>query len=462
MNTAPLPNPPPSGESEAQRKKKRNFWLTLIFILFALAGILWLLYWVFIGRFYVYTEDAYTHGNPVMLTPQVSAGVKAIYADETDLVQKGQLVVELDTSDFLINFEEKKKWLANTVREVAVLFQTVDAKIAEVVLKAANLRQAELDYEHRVPLLPTGAVSKEEYETYQTSVTVAAAALEFAKRDLEASKALVQGTTVENHPRVQQAVWSMREAYLSLIRCQIWAPVTGYIAKRSVQVGDMVKVGDTLLYIVPLDFLWINANYKETQLKHVRIGQPVTFSADIYGRFVTFQGTVLGFQPGSGNAFSLLPPENASGNWIKIVQRLPVRISVDPEEIKANPLFLGLSMRVTVDVHDTSGKMLAVVPTFDPLFTTEIYTKQLEDMVAIDPLIQDLIAANNLSDDIRDSANQIKQDILDEIRQDAVSDYDRVKGDTNASASNPQSTGTNSRAHETRSQSPCCPCCPAG
>ena len=401
--SAPVSELPPA--DEFKRKTKRNIWLMSLCILFVVIGVLSLLYWIFIGRFYVYTEDAYVHGNQVMLTPQVSAGVKAIYADETNLVQKGQLVVELDTSDFKIRFEEQKELLANTVREVASLFQNVEAKEAEVILRTAQLRQSELDLEHRQPLVTTGAVSKEEFETYQTSVTVAAASLEFAKRDLDASKTLIVGTTVEEHPRVQNAVWNLRQTYLELIRCQIWAPVTGFIAKRSVQVGDMVKIGDTLLYIVPLDFLWIEANYKETQLSKVRIGQSVSYTADLYGREVAFHGTVLGFQAGSGNAFSLLPPENASGNWIKIVQRLPVRISVDPEEIKQHPLFLGLSLRVTTHVNDISGKMLAVVPTLEPIYETPIYSQQLEEMAEIDPLITDVIATNNL-------INQIKEENL--------------------------------------------------
>ncbi len=390
---------PPSeakSPSEDTQRKKRNFWLLVLAAAFLCAALIGLIYWVFIGRFYVYTEDAYTNGNAVMLTPQVSAGVKAIYADETDLVHQGQLVVELDPSDFELRFEESKKELAVTVRKVAGMFQEVEAKQAQIILKKAQLRQAELDLNHRDPLVKTGAVSVEEYETYQTSVVVAAAAVDFAEKEHESVKALVAGTTVATHPLVQQAVWNLRQTYLNLIRCQMWAPVTGYIAKRTVQVGDQVVAGTTLLYIVPLDQIWVEANYKETALKDVRKGQEVSFTADLYGDSFTYHGRVLGFQPGSGNAFSLLPPENASGNWIKIVQRIPVRISIDPQELLQRPLFLGLSMRVTIDVHETEGHMMAQIPTFSPLYTTSIYGRQLEQMVAIDPLIADVIANNTI------------------------------------------------------------------
>jgi membrane fusion protein (multidrug efflux system) len=388
---SPNNTPDPNGEKQS---KKRNFWLWFLAIIFLGAAVGWLTYWQLFGRFYVYTEDAYTNGNAVMLTPQISAGVKAIYADETDLVQEGQLVVELDTTVFELKFEEVKKELAVTVRKVAEMFQEVEAKQAQIVLKKAQLRQAELDLNHRDPLIKTGAVSLEEYEIYQTSVAVAQASVDFAEKEYQAAQALVANTTVFTHPQVQQVIWNLKQIYLNLIRCQVWAPVTGYIAKRSVQVGDQVTSGTTLLYIVPLDEMWIEANYKETALKHVKKGQKVRFTADLYGDSVTYHGEVLGFQPGSGNAFSLLPPENASGNWIKIVQRIPIRISIDQDELRRKPLVLGLSMKVTIDIHETNGQMLAHTPTFTPLYTTDIYQKQVEKMVIIDPLIEDIISNN--------------------------------------------------------------------
>lgn len=377
-----------------QKKKRRNVWLIAISLVFLIAAILGFLYWIFIGRFYVYTEDSYVHGNRLLLAPQVASGVKGIYADETDLVTEGQLIVELDTSDFEIRVEELKKNLAQVVREISRIFQDANAKQAEVDLRRAQLRQAELDFNHREPLVKTGAVSVEEYQIYETAVRVAEASLRFAEKEYGAIQALITNTTITTHPRVQNAIWVLKEAFLNLIRCKIYAPSTGFIAKRSAQVGDQVNMGSTLLYIIPLDEIWINANYKETQLKNVRIGQTVTYTADIYGRSVRFQGHVEGFQPGSGDAFALLPPQNASGNWIKIIQRVPVRIRLDCEEIKKNPLLIGLSTRMTIDVHDRSGDRLATVPTKKQLFFTHIYDKQMEELAGYSPLIEEIIESN--------------------------------------------------------------------
>jgi membrane fusion protein, multidrug efflux system len=386
---------PSALDLEIQRKRRR-FWLIFLGSVCVCIALVCLVYWLLIGRFYVYTEDAYTHGNAVMLTPQVAAGVKAIYADETDFVEQGQLVVVLDSTDFELQCEALKQGLADTVRKVSALFQDLEAKQAQIVLKQAQLKQAQLDVDHRTSLVKTGAVSVEEYEIYQTTMVVAESALTFAEKEYAALKALVAGTSIATHPMVQQASWNVKQVYLSLIRCQIWAPVTGFIAKRSVQVGDQVAIGSTLLYIVALDQIWVDANYKETALKNVRLGQKVTFTADLYGREVIFHGIVLGFQPGSGNAFALLPPENASGNWIKIIQRVPIRIRIDPQELIAHPLLLGLSMRVKIAIHDTSGPMLAHVPTCGPpLYTTPLYCQQMDEMSPFDLLISTLIAENS-------------------------------------------------------------------
>jgi membrane fusion protein (multidrug efflux system) len=368
--------------------------MVLLAIFIILVGLAWFLYWLIVGRFYVYTEDSYVNGNQVVLTPQVAAAVKAIYADNTNLVEKGQLVVELDSSNYVIRVEELKQELANQVREVVGLFENVKVQESLVALRAAELKLAELDYEHRKPLVETGAVSKEEFETYSTNKEVAAASLRAAENQLGAARALINELTVETHPRVQEAVWNLRQAYLDLVRCNLFSPVTGYIGKRSVQVGDQVSPGTTLMFIVPLDFVWIDANYKETQLTNVRVGQPATFTADIYGKHVEYHGKVIGFQPGSGNAFALLPPENASGNWIKIIQRVPVRISVDPDEIRKNPLLLGLSTRMNVDVHDQSGQKLTTVPTCEPIYTTPMFERQFEELACYDRLIEEIIHCN--------------------------------------------------------------------
>lgn len=387
MTVAPQP-------AKQTNHKKRNVILIIVGAVFAIALILWLLYYIFVGRFYVETDDAYVQGNQVMLTPQVASSVVAIYADNTDLVEQGQLVVELDKSNFLIALEEKKKNLANTVREVARLFENVGEQEALVEVRQSELDQQNYYLENRQDLKGTGAISVEDYETSSTNVSTAQANVTYALKQLTAAKVLVAGTTIESHPRVQAAVNELKEAYLNLIRCDVISPARGYVARRSVQVGDYVPAGTTLMMIVPLDFLWFDANYKETQLKNVRIGQPVEFTADLYGKGVTFHGTVLGFTGGTGSAFALLPAQNATGNWIKIVQRLPVRISIDPSEIKEHPLFIGLSIRSSIDVHDTNGRMLCLSPQIEPVYATFIYDRQTQELESKAREINEIIEAN--------------------------------------------------------------------
>ncbi len=373
---------------------KRNRLLLIIGALALFILLIWFLYWLLFGRFSVFTDDSYVHGNQVMLNSQVQSGVKNIYADDTDFVIQGQLLLSLDTANFEIRVEQLKSNLASKVREISALFYDAAAKEAAVVLKTAQLRQSELDVNHRKPLVETGAVSQEEFESYETRLKVASASVDLAQKEHQGAQALIAGTTVETHPKVMDAVATLRAAFLDLIRCSLWSPVTGFVAKRSVQVGDLVKAGETLMVVVPLDEIWIEANYKETSLRKIRIGQPVTFTADIYGGSLKYHGKVVGFQPGSGNAFALLPPENASGNWIKIIQRVPVRISVDVEEIRKNPLFLGLSLRTTVHADDQSGSKLGESAVCRTVYSTEIFDRQVRALAGYDVMIREIIEKN--------------------------------------------------------------------
>jgi membrane fusion protein (multidrug efflux system) len=382
---------------EQANEHKRNRWLLGITALLLLIGIGVLLYWLIIGRFYVVTQDAYVHGNQVMLTPQVAGGVRAIYADETDFVMQGQLVVTLDCLDLQLVFEERKARLAEVVREVKELFENVTAKTAAVAVQEAELRQAKLDLMHREPLVLSGAVSIEEFEQYRTNVDVLVSQVRFATQELIMAAQRVVNTTPATHPRVLEAITNFREAYLDCIRCQVLSPVTGYIAKRTVQVGDRVNLGDTLLIIVPLDELWLEANYRETQLKNVRIGQPVEFTADLYGRRHKFTGNVTGFQAGTGSAFALLPPENGSGNWIKIVQRLPIRVNISKEQLRDYPLFIGLSLRVSIDTHDREGHIVSTVPVQGPVYSTPIYFYQTEQLETLEKEIGKIIDENSVT-----------------------------------------------------------------
>lgn len=352
------------------------------------------IYWFIYGQFSVYTEDAYVAGNEVMITPQVDGGIVALYADDTDFVEKGQLIAELDCLPIQLLLEEKKAQLGEVVRNVRERFADVVAKEALVFLRQAELRQKQLDLDHRIPLVDSGAISIEEFEQSQTDVDTACAQLNYAKQQLEIAMIQVANTKVATHPLVLEAVSQVKDAFLNRIRCQIFSPVTGYVAKRTAQVGDRVAIGDILMWVVPLDQMWLNANFKETKLRKVRTGQPVTFTADMYGRSVRFHGKVVGFQPGTGNAFAILPPENASGNWIKIIQRVPVRVNFDLEELKDHPLFIGLSLRVRIDVHDQSLKKLTQIVRDEAIYTTSIYQTQKEKLQEFEGMVNEIIGKN--------------------------------------------------------------------
>lgn len=365
---------PKAQELPRKNHRKRNLWMGAIALFFLILGIIWFTYWIMIGRFYVSTDNAYIHGNLVYLTPQVRGIVKAIYAEDTSLVEEGQLIVSLDPTDYEIALEQNLANLGQTVRQVASLFENVQEQEANIELRQAQLDLALVELNNREALIASYAISKEEYEIYQTNVATAAAQLELAIATYASALSLIEGTTVYTHPQVLAQRAAVKEAYINLQRCNIVSPVTGFISKRSVQLGQEVATGDQLLLIVPLYDLWAEANFKETQLRNIRIGQPVTLTTDIYGSGVEYYGTVVGYQAGTGDAFALLPAQNASGNWIKIIQRLPIRISLDKRALEEHPLMIGLSLYTHVDVHDTSGKVLTTVPVDgQPIYKTDVY-----------------------------------------------------------------------------------------
>ncbi|HET8609749.1 MAG TPA: HlyD family efflux transporter periplasmic adaptor subunit [Burkholderiales bacterium] len=361
---------------------KRRKLLIGITLLFVIAGAGYWLYHHFIGQFQEYTDDAYVQGNLVQLTPRVTGTVVAINADNTDLVKQGQTLVVLDDTDAKIALQKAEAALGETVRKVQQLYDNEGQLKANVAVKQADLAKAEDDY-HRRAKARNGSVSAEEISHAKTAVDAARAAVTLAQQRLKAGQALIANTSVDTHPMVLQAEAKVRDAYLALKRTKIVAPVTGYVAKRSVQLGSRVSPGTPLLAIVPLHDLWIDANFKEAQLEHVRIGQPVTLTADFYGGSVQYDGKVVGLAPGTGSVFSLLPPQNATGNWVKIVQRLPVRVSIDPNELDKHPLRLGLSVRVTINTHDRNGPVLAQAPTDTTVYTTPVYDSEMTEADAL-------------------------------------------------------------------------------
>src|SRR5579863_7066816 len=341
--------------------------------------------WAQVSRFHQGTDDAYVNGNVVQITPQISGTVVGIGADDTQFVKAGQPLVRLDQSDSKVALDQAEAQLARTVRDVRNLFATTSQLEANVQVHATELAAAQSDLDRREHLGASGAVSGEELRHALDAVKAARANLLAAQQQLAANRARVDNTTLENHPQVRDAAAAVRNAYLTLSRTELPAPVSGFVARRNVQLGQRVGPGSALMAVVPLDEVWVDANFKEPQMAHMRVGQPVTLTADLYGAHVVYHGKVAGFGAGTGAAFSLLPAQNATGNWIKIVQRVPVRVALDPREIASHPLQIGLSMRVDVDVHDGNGARLPQLASTATPWSTDVFgtsTAQADARVA--------------------------------------------------------------------------------
>ncbi|OQR26384.1 EmrA/EmrK family multidrug efflux transporter periplasmic adaptor subunit [Pseudomonas sp. Bc-h] len=374
--------------------RKRKLLLIGLAIVVILAGIgVWGWYEVY-GRWSESTDDAYVNGNVVEITPQTTGTVVSIGADDGDLVREGQVLVQFDPNDAEVALQSAEANLGKVVRQVRGLYSNVDGIKAQLAAQRAEVKRAQDNYTRRRNLAAGGAISQEELSHAQDDLTSAQNALANIQQQLVTSTALVDDTEVASHPDVKAAAAQVRQAYLSNSRSTLIAPVTGYVAKRTVQLGQRVQPGTALMAVIPLDQLWIDANFKETQLGKMRIGQPVDIQADLYGGDVKFSGTVDSVGAGTGSAFALLPAQNATGNWIKIVQRVPVRIHINPDELAKNPLRIGLSTVVDVDLHDQSGPVLAQQPPKQASFTTDVYAKQLADA---DTLIARLIHENSAS-----------------------------------------------------------------
>jgi membrane fusion protein (multidrug efflux system) len=331
------------------------------------------LYWAQVLRYHQTTDDAYVSGNVVQITPQISGTVVAIGADDTQFVKAGQSLVRLDRADAQVALDQADAQLARTVRDVRTLFATSSQLEAAVEVKQTELARAQDDLERRARLGTSGAVSGEELQHARDAVRSAQGDLAAARQQLAGNRARVDGTTLQNHPEVRDAAAAVRNAYLAWTRTDLPAPVSGFIARRNVQLGQRVAPGTPLMAVVPLDQVWVDANFKEPQLARMRAGQPATLSADLYGGHLIFHGHVAGFGAGTGSAFALLPAQNATGNWIKIVQRVPVRVALDPAEVAAHPLQIGLSMRADVDVRDGSGARLAQLASTATGWSTEVF-----------------------------------------------------------------------------------------
>ena len=381
-DTQASPNP----VAPTQRKR----WLLIVVGAFAALGIAYGVYWALALRNVQSTDDAYVNGNVVQITPQISGTVVAIGADDTQFVSAGRTLVQLDQADAKVALDQADAQLAKTVREVRSLFATSAQLQATVAMRQSDLAKADEDLARRERLASSGAVSGEERQHARDAANSARAAVLAAQRELEANRARIDRTTVDNHPDVRNAAARVRDAYLTYSRTALPAPVSGFVAKRAVQLGQRVAPGAPLMAIVPLDQVWVDANFKEPQLAGMRVGQPVKLTADLYGGKVVYHGKVAGFGAGTGSAFALLPAQNATGNWIKIVQRVPVRITFDAQELASHPLQIGLSMQVEVDTHERNGDRLPLVQSA-PTYATDVFHSQ--DQLA-NERVRAIIAAN--------------------------------------------------------------------
>ncbi len=393
MSSQTLPAADPTATAPPPvRRNPRRLLLRALAAVVLLGIIGWALWYVFDGRWYEDTDDAYINGNVVQITPQVPGTVVSIGADDGDRVQAGDVLVQLDPSDADVALAAAKANLAATVRKVRGLYSSVSGAQAEVASAQTAVDKARADVTRRVTLAASGAISSEELAHARDALSAAQNALIAARELYHTSKVLVDDTVVASHPDVQVAAARLRAAFLDDARAKLLAPVDGYVAKRAVQVGQRVQPGMALMAVVPLHGVWVDANFKETQLTHMRLGQSVSIESDVYGSAVTWRGKVQSLGVGTGSAFSLLPAQNATGNWIKIVQRIPVRVVFDdPAQLKNHPLRLGMSVAVTVNLHDRSGPMLAQQSPTQPAFSTDVYQRQL---VKADAAIGQIIHAN--------------------------------------------------------------------
>ena len=376
-------NPPPKPANWL----RRGIIALAVIVVAVLLGVYYAVY----VKNHVTTDDAYVNGNLVSLTPQVSGTVVAINTDETQYVKRGQVLVQLDQRDAQIALAQAKANLGETVREVSQVFANERRDAALVSAERTQLNQSNEDLTRDLSLKTVHGVSLEDLEHDENAVFSARAALQQAQATLASTQAEIAGTTPATHPRVLQAEANLRAAWLELTRTRVLAPVSGYVVRRSVELGAQVSPSTDMLDIVPVTSMWIDANFKENQLGDLRIGQPAEVSVDMYGSHVQYHGRVLGLTAGTGSALAVLPTQNASGNWIKIVQRLPVRIGLDPAELARHPLFLGLSANIDVSVRNLSGSALSQAPAWPAAQSTDVYADQ--DSGA-DRIISDILSAN--------------------------------------------------------------------
>jgi membrane fusion protein (multidrug efflux system) len=364
-------NPPAAAQTPANRGRAKA--LTSIALTFAAIAAGYGAYYLLYQRYHEETDDAYVGGNLVYVNSLVTGTVVGIGADDNQPVKAGQSLIRLDHADSVVGLADAEARLGETVRQIRQQFRAVDEATAVLEQRKSDLARVTDDLSRRTPLAGTDSESGEDLAHARAAVVTAKDAYAVAQKQLASARVAVDGTTLRQHPSLLRARAAYLQAYLTAQRNDIPAPIDGFVARRSVQVGQRVAPGNALMAVVPLSGVWIDANVKEPQLRAIRVGQPATVSADVYGSHVEYHGKVAGIAAGTGGAFSLLPPQNATGNWIKVVQRVPVRIALDPAELKEHPLRVGLSTMVEIDTHNRDGSVLTALPLPDASLDTPVY-----------------------------------------------------------------------------------------
>ena len=378
-------------QQPVKKRGKRKGLLLLLTLLFVVIAVAYGIYWFLVLRHFEETDDAYVAGNQVQIMSQVSGSVTKVWADNTDFVQKGDVLVTLDETDARQAFEKAQTQLATSVRQTRQSIINSKQLQASVELKKTALAQAQSDLNRRVPLGSANLIGREELQHARDAVASAQAALDVAVQQYNANQAIVLDTPLEEQPAVKQAATEVRNSWLALQRNKIVSPLTGYVSRRAVQPGAQISVTTPLMAVVPATNLWVDANFKETQLAHMRIGQSATIISDFYGDEVEYKGKVVGLDMGTGSAFSLLPAQNATGNWIKVVQRLPVRVELDAQQLSDHPLRIGLSTTVKVDTSARDGAVLAKQARTTPAYESNAREINLEP---VNTLINNIVKAN--------------------------------------------------------------------
>ncbi|MDC9593122.1 multidrug efflux MFS transporter periplasmic adaptor subunit EmrA [Xenorhabdus sp. IM139775] len=382
----------PSEVEKETKKQQRRLIMTSLTLFFLLLGAGYTVYWFLTLRYHQDTDNAYVTGNQIQVMSQMAGSVVSVNFDNTDFVKSGQPLVQLDPRDAELALKRAENELANTVR---ITHQhMIDSKRYQAIieLKKIALRKAQHDLNRREILGTQDLIGKEELQHMREAVSAAQAELDVAIAQYQSNQAIILDTPLEKQPAIEKAASGVRDAWLALQRTHIVSPVDGYVARRSVQVGSRINSGTPLMAIVPANNMWIEANFKETQLANMQIGQPAKIISDFYGADVVYTGKVTGIDMGTGSAFSLLPAQNASGNWIKVVQRLPVRIELDPEQLKQHPLRIGLSTKVTVDTANSNGTVVAASERTLPAYHTNALTI---DMAPANKIVTDVINSNS-------------------------------------------------------------------